>query len=253
MRDVKLTDEIVAVAEAIHADRYSAAQVTFLAGSVVRGEATPTSDLDLVVVYDSLSEAFRESFRHAEWPVEAFVHDPETLKYFFLRVDAPSGVPSLSQMVSEGIEVPRATGFSASMKAMANAVLSAGPPIWEPKQIDYSRYMITAMLDDLRDSRSRTELQACASALYGMLADHCLRRHGHWSAKGKWIPKRLMEVDALLAYRFTKDFDALFNTGDLRAVIELVEEVLASDGGLLFEGYRSAAPSEWRESQKTGV
>jgi hypothetical protein len=36
--------------------------------------------------------------------VEAFVHDPETLKYFFFEVDLPSGVvPSLA-IVMEGLD-----------------------------------------------------------------------------------------------------------------------------------------------------
>lgn len=50
--------------------------------------------------------AYRESFTFGGYPVEAFVHDPATLEYFFLEVDRPSGVPALAQMVVEGIEIP---------------------------------------------------------------------------------------------------------------------------------------------------
>jgi hypothetical protein len=28
------------------------------------------------------------------YPIEAFIHDPATLEYFFLEVDRPSGVPA---------------------------------------------------------------------------------------------------------------------------------------------------------------
>ena len=45
----------------------------------MRGQATETSDLDLVVVYERLEAAYRESFVHGGWPIEVFVHDPETL------------------------------------------------------------------------------------------------------------------------------------------------------------------------------
>ena len=41
-------------AQKIFTTRYSDAAVMFLAGSVVRGEGTKTSDLDLVVVFDHL-------------------------------------------------------------------------------------------------------------------------------------------------------------------------------------------------------
>ena len=67
----------------ILAEKYPEARVVFLAGSVVRGEDTETSDLDLVVIFDRLPQAYRESFIFGGWPVEAFIHDPETLRYFF--------------------------------------------------------------------------------------------------------------------------------------------------------------------------
>jgi hypothetical protein len=48
--------------------------------------------------------------------VEAFVHDPATLKYFFFEVDRASGVPSLPQMVVEGVEIPAPTEMSRALK-----------------------------------------------------------------------------------------------------------------------------------------
>jgi len=67
--------------------------VLLLAGSIVRGEGTPHSDLDLVVIFDRLPNAYRESFYFGDLPVEAFVHDPETLNYFLFEVDRSSGIP----------------------------------------------------------------------------------------------------------------------------------------------------------------
>jgi len=94
------------VAKEIFSTRYPDARVVFLAGSIIRGEETPHSDLDLVVIFDKLPNAYRESFHLWGFPVEAFVHDPETLNYFMLELDRPAGIPSLAQMVLEGIEVP---------------------------------------------------------------------------------------------------------------------------------------------------
>jgi len=85
---------LVATSEIV-AERYGDAAVVFLAGSIMRGEDTDTSDLDLVVVNERIDAAFRESFRYAGWPVEAFVHDPEALRFFFLHVDRPAGCPHL--------------------------------------------------------------------------------------------------------------------------------------------------------------
>ena len=47
-------NELEAIVEAVMQEKYPEADVVFLAGSVVRGEATKTSDLDLVVIYKKL-------------------------------------------------------------------------------------------------------------------------------------------------------------------------------------------------------
>jgi predicted nucleotidyltransferase len=80
--------DAVEAARAIGRQRYPEASVLFAAGSIVRGEGTVHSDLDLVVVYPALAAAYRESFVLDRLPVEAFVHDPETLEYFFVEVDS---------------------------------------------------------------------------------------------------------------------------------------------------------------------
>ena len=64
-----------ATAAEVVAEKYPEARVAFLAGSVTRGEGTQTSDLDLVVIYNKLPQAYRESFVSGGWPIEAFVHD----------------------------------------------------------------------------------------------------------------------------------------------------------------------------------
>jgi hypothetical protein len=227
--------------------------VTFLAGSVMRGEGTDTSDLDLVVVYERIDAAFRETFMHAGWPVEAFVHDPETLRYFYLRTDYPSGVPSLAHMVSTGMPLPEATEFSRQLQGFANEIIARGPPRWDDDKFRRSRYEITNLVDDLRSPRSRVELTATGVALYGVIADHFLLGRGQWSARGKSVPRRLESVAPAFAARFNEAFDLLFASGRTDAVIQLSAEVLEPDGGWLFDGFKAVAPSDWRLSADEGL
>jgi predicted nucleotidyltransferase len=240
-------DGIVGAARLIRDQRYAGATAVFAAGSLVRGEGTAYSDLDLVVVYPNVACAYRESFRFQGYPVEAFVHDPETLNYFFLEVDRPSGVPSLPQMVAEGVEIPEPTETSRSLKALAASVLALGPPPLSEQDLKGLRYGITDLLDDIRDPRSNEELAGTGSQLFEGLANYYLRTHGLWSAKGKSIPRALQRADAALSVRYFRSFDDLFARGDARSVIALAEELLAADGGLLFEGYRRDAPAAWRK------
>ena len=237
----------IKVAQSIRAERYPESEVVFLSGSVMRGEGTSTSDLDLVVVFQSLEHAYRESFTFGGWPVEAFVHDRETLNYFFRQVDQASGVPSLPTMVSEGTEIPEASEFSLSLKKMARSVLKDGPPKWGASEVDSSRYSITNVVDDLSDPRSRAEQIATGTELFSLLATHFLRSQRLWSATGKAIPRRLREVDPDFADRFEQAFAQLFEAGNASSVIELATEVLSRDGGRLFDGHKSSAPVAWRQ------
>ena len=241
-----MREAVIELAKTIRNQRYSDASVVFVAGSLVRGDGTAFSDLDLVVVYESLPSAYRESFRFQGVPVEAFVHDAETLNYFFVEVDRPSGVPSLPQMVKEGIEIPEANVVSRSLKALANSVIEMGPLALMPEDDRALRYGITNLLDDIRDPRSYAELIATGGQLYEALADYYCRANGQWSAKGKSIPRVLEGLDPTVCRKYGESFEALFRRGDPSAVIALAEELLQARGGLFFEGHRVDAPTQWR-------
>ena len=242
-----MRDEPIVIATKIQQNRYPNSDIIFLAGSVIRGEGTATSDLDLVVVFQQLPAAYRESFKFEGWPVEAFVNDPETLRYFFLESDKPIGIPSLPAMVREGLEIPQSTQLSKELKQLAGDVLAAGPPSWDKDDIDRSRYTLTELIDDIRTPRSRAELVATGTQLYDAVADHYLRRHNLWSAKGKTIPRRLRQVAPQFAEQFEESFADLFVNGKTEKLIELVNDLLALDGGWLFDGYKLVAPIGWRK------
>ncbi|MBV9924055.1 MAG: nucleotidyltransferase domain-containing protein [Acidobacteria bacterium] len=230
----------VEAARGIWRERYEGARVIFLGGSVLRGEATPASDLDLVVVYESLPNAYRESFVYGGWPVEAFVNDAGSLEVFFER-DRLRGVPALMGMVWEGLEVPEPGEFSEALKRRARELLDAGPPPWDEGELTLRRYRLTDWVDDVRFPRSPEELVATGAWLYQDAAEFYFRARGMWSAHSKTIPRRLRATDAAFAERFVRAFEALFADKRPGPAIALVEELLAPFGGLLFEGFRKEA------------
>lgn len=230
----------------VYAQYYSDATVVLLAGSVVRGEATKHSDLDLIIIYDVLDRARRESFVHDGWPVEAFIHDPKTLDYFFREVDRPSGVPSLPDMVANGLEVSESNQIAIEVKALAHQVLEEGPLIWTDADRNNSRYAITDMVNDIRSPRSIHELQATLMYLYPAMANHYFRSRGIWAAKGKSIPRKLAAIDEGFANRFTAAFDAALTMADTDKIIRLSENLLEPDGGFHFDGNSRLTPKNWR-------
>jgi hypothetical protein len=227
--------------------RYQGADAIFVTGSVIHGEATAHSDLDLVVLFPHVERAYRESFFHKGWPVEAFIHDPETLRYFFQHVDKNLGRATLAEMVAEGHEIPASTPMTEQMKALAGAALQEGPPALSDDDLRDQRYHISEILDDMRAPRSRQELVASAAHLYNELADFYFRTRRSWTGTGKNLVKRMKRADPGFARKFTDAFDDLFATGQGDRVITMAEELLNQHGGLLFEGYHRFVPIEWRQ------
>ncbi len=239
-------DELIEITREILQTKYSAAEFAFLAGSIVRGEGTAFSDLDVVVIYEDLPNAFRESFYFREFPVETFVHTPETLNYFIFEVDRPSTVASLARMVSEGIEVPKKSALSKKLKRLASKCLSAPPKISEDETRNM-RCRITDLVDDIRAPRSKEELTASATVLYTALADFYFRAGGFWSAKSKSIPRHFQEINPEVCRKFCASFEELFVAGKPEKVIELAEELLAPHGGFFFDGLRLDSSPDCRK------
>lgn len=222
--------------------RYNGAEAIFLAGSVGRGEATAHSDLDLVVIYPRVSVAYRESFFHRDWPVEAFIHDADSLEFFFADVDPQLGRATLAEMIAEGHEVPGATDLTAKLKVRAAEILQAGPPSLSEEEIQDRRYHISELVDDLREPKNRGELIATAALLYSELADFYFRRRRGWTGNGKGLLRRMKKGDPVFARQFSEAFEDVFAQGQTSRLIELATGILGKDGGFLFDGYRREVP-----------
>jgi hypothetical protein len=152
-------------------------------------------------------------------------------------------------MVAEGLEVPELSDLSRALKRRAMAVLESGPPSLDAESEARLRYMVTDVLDDLRDARSYEEVLGTGSQLFEALANYYFRSKGLWSARGKAISRGLMREDRILCTSFCRSFEHLFKTGDPSQVIGLTEDLLRGRGGPLFDGYKSDAPVDWRSPQ----
>lgn len=239
------------VAREIVAAKFPAAAAVFVAGSVTRGEDTPYSDIDMIVVFDRVENAKRESFVYKDWPVEVFHHDPETMHAFW-ESDAGRGQPALCGMVTEGTVLGRDPQLAAKLKTRATQLLSKGPAPLTASEIDDRRYIITDLVDDLRAFRSRGEAIATGGRLFEALGDFHLRAQGRWSSAGKGLFRALKKSSAELAERFDASFAQLY-AGDARSVIQLAEEVLRPYGGFLFDGYARPAPKDRRKPIDLGL
>lgn len=215
--------------------RYPDCDAALLAGSFVRGQATATSDLDLIIFRESIPASYRESFTFDEYPVEAFVHSSTTIRDFF-RQDRERGRPSMQRMVAEGL-VLRDHDLLKPLKEYAESELLAGPPVLSPAETDRARYFLTDLLDDFIGVTERSEGLGIAARLLEQATDFRLRTSGHWTGQGKWLIRSLETIHPVEAGRLVEAFESYFRSDEKQAVIDLLEQWLAERGGRYFDGF----------------
>ena len=226
------------------AKKFPDAKCAFIAGSVTRGEQTDTSDIDIVVVYESdiLPKAYRASLFYQEWPMELFVQNTNSLSYFWQK-DIEGGEPVLINMVAEGIAWPTNDVYTLSLQQKAREIMAAGPIALSTNAIEWQRYMITDMLDDLADYKNTVELYALLSGLYQKLGNFHLRANKKWAGQSKAMVRALKKYVPDLIDEYENAFKKAF-AGETKPVSDLADKLLAPFGGRLWKDWLSYAPEE---------
>ena len=228
-----------AAAAEIANERYPAADLVILAGSVALGSATSTSDLDLVIVsLDDDNAPFRESFTSMGWPVEAFVQTPDSLRSF-MRMESAERDRSTTRMVSTGIVIRDRASLAEALRTEALRMIQAGPPTAGEEELNQWRYGVTDGLDDVRGDPDGDETLLTAANLARGVAELHLMLRGAWLGSGKWLLRELRETDPLFADRFVAAVRA-YAGGDVAPLVRLAEDVLEESGGPMFDGYYSS-------------
>lgn len=225
------------------AERYSQAKAAFWAGSVFESQGTASSDLDIVIVFDSIPNAYREAFIYDSWPIDAFIHNPETLRYFFQNYERNDGRPALIQMILKGHDLFK-TSFSNNIKELAQEAFEQKPIRWTQEQIDKERFLITDILDDIKFPKSREEQITSAAHLFEPLIQFYFRAQNKWAASGKSLMRLLKADNPDLALEFNQSFESVFQTGDSTQLDFLVQKIVAPYGGPLWDGFKADAPVE---------
>ncbi|TLS38194.1 nucleotidyltransferase domain-containing protein [Pseudalkalibacillus caeni] len=215
---------------------FPTSSLAILGGSILRGEETPTSDLDIIILDETLNKAYRESFFENGWPIEAFIHNRKSI-YDFMESDCKRGRPSMPKMLLEGIVLKDITKLADQLKEDAKKMLLEGPEPWTAEQTALARYSITDLLDDLEGSREPAEDLFIVNNLAYNLHEFILRTNRQWIGQGKWIVRALRNYDQELADRFVLAFDSFYLSREKRELIAFTDQILDQYGGRLFEGF----------------
>lgn len=234
-------DEVVATARRLVADRFPDARAAWLAGSVVTGTATPTSDLDITVLLPGPPAPFRESLEYDGWPVELFVHSRESVARWLAK-DLERRRPTLARLISTGVVLLDVDGAGSALAEECAGILAARPGPLPDADRDSMRYGLTDLLDDLADAHDPAVAAAVGFATWEAAAHLLLAADGRWWGTGKWLVHELREYDAAHETSYALRLHAglaaaVEGDGVLLAVV--AEEILDGAGGRLWVGYRA--------------
>lgn len=229
-------EDAIATATTLVKERFPEARAAWLAGSVIAGTATSTSDLDLTVLLDGPPAPYRESVRCAAWPVELFVHTSESVELWLAR-DLARRRPTLGRLIAGAVRLLGEDDVAGPVERSCRTFLLEGPPPLTQEERDSYRYGLSDQLDDLVDADDSQLRTPVAFAVWESAASLLLCEGGRWLGTGNWLARELAAYDAAFAARL---HDGLLAAclGETELLVRTATEVLDRSGGRLWEGYR---------------
>jgi predicted nucleotidyltransferase len=217
------------------AEAYPNLRAALLTGSIVRGTATATSDLDVVVLLPEGSGAVRETVDWSGRTVDVFGYDPEALVRW-LAVDTEQRRPGLSSMVLDGVLIAGSESAASDARAAARLVFETGPAPYTEAQLLRLRYGVTDVLLDVETAGDRAESLILASTLVTEAVNLLFATAGRWTGNGKWLLRELRTYDAELAAALEGAYDELARTGRSAALVRVADRILERCGGRFLVG-----------------
>ena len=216
-------------------EKFPESEIVFLAGSASRGEETITSDLDIVIIDNSIISSYRESFVLYDWKIETFFHNYNSYLDQF-NIDKDTGRPILANMLAEGKAI-KDNGKSNEIKNNAKDFIKAGPNPLSESFIKASRYYIYDLLDDFADTENHHEAIITLNTISLQFVDFILRVNGQWTGRGKGLTRALRQFDEVTYKRYFETLDYYYKGGEKQPFIDFVNEFYVPLGGPLFDGF----------------
>jgi predicted nucleotidyltransferase len=198
-----------------------------VAGSIVRGEADPTSDLDIFVVHAE-PWRLRDQRRFAGVPTELFVNPPDRIRGYFTSEHA-RGRPSTAHMFATGVVLAGADGVVGELVDEARD--------WMARPVDVAGGELTSKrysaVDTLDNARDRISADAAMATLLLADAAQQIAEYAFWKRR-MLLPRRkdtlraLAMIDPVAADHVRAFVDARGEQA-LQRVIALANHVLGVD------------------------
>jgi hypothetical protein len=198
------------------------------AGSILRGQGGPTSDIDLYVVH---AASFRQRLqrRYNGVPFEIFVNPPHQVRRYF-EEEHHAGRPITAHLMTTGCWMLDLDPVVQTLRNEA-ATWLATPPNPTPDMLRWRRYTIVDLLDNVRDVVDHDAIVADLM-LYRIVDDLLAYR---FLAANRNLPRvkatvaALAELDTGASQIVARFADAATCVQRLQVAVELAQSVIGVD------------------------
>lgn len=211
---------------------YPQAIAAFLGGSAASGDATESSDLDILVVLPDQWAAvgFVETTEFDGQVVEAFVYGRAALELWTAKGRSDAR-PVLDRLVAESVSL--VTGdIATSLVAQSRRVLADGPAPIDPDELNRRRYGLSAVVDDVIDAEDPAIRYVVTATAWKEAAKLALRSNSWWLGTGKWLVRELRAQGDPFGLATL----AAEGLSDRAEIVKACHSVLESVGGYLQAG-----------------
>jgi len=153
-----------------------------VSGTIVRGSAQASSDLDVVVIHEAAWRQRCQRFFNGV-PAEMFVNPAFQIRRQMAR-DTVEARPVMAHMLATGVLLEDATGVALTLQAEARASLEAGPAM-PPEALLVRRYGIATGFEDAVDIAAVDPDRAGAMVTEALTDAVRL----HFLQQGRWLPR----------------------------------------------------------------
>ncbi len=226
---LQLNNALEATRRFVH-EHFPKASLVLLGGSWAVGQAHVDSDLDLVVIDESVERVFFEGVAFDGWIVEVCAISPNYVQTFFENSAKYRSAPVPGQVI-DAVLVKGTPSIADTIRALAKKVLAGGPTPLTDAERSEVRYDTTLLRNNLQHA-SKEALPALSAIAHTQLSRAVLDAADRWRGERKALRRLVRGVDAVLSDRLDA---ALFSgcEGDSRPMIEVCNIVLDQLGGPL--------------------
>ena len=191
-------------------------------GSIVRGNPSGSSDLDLCVLHRPHRRQRVQRFFNGV-PAEFFINPPEQVRRAF-AANVAGGTPTDLHMFATGVAIYDPEGVLRELQQEARALLAAGPAL-APHILPHTRYLTATRLEDAFDVAGGDPATASAF-LHRAVEEAILYRY--WR-DNRWLPRPKERLSTLDTFdpALAGDYRRFYAAADLatrlalgRAIVE---------------------------------